>query len=64
MFTLPHPHDPKRSATWIITDNPESISGLIRKLPHYGKYGYLVFEGQRTPTNVLKGTWPVHNASA
>ena len=57
VFTVPHPHDPARSATWIIADNPESIPGLIRKLPHYGKYGYLVFEGQ-APTNVLKGTWP------
>jgi aminopeptidase N len=57
VFTLPHPHDPERSATWIIADNPESIPGLIRKLPHYGKYGYLVFEGN-APTNVLKGTWP------
>jgi len=57
VFTVPHPHDSTRSATWIITDNPEAIPGLIRKLPHYGKYGYLVFEG-KAPTNVLKGTWP------
>jgi aminopeptidase N len=57
IFTVPHPHDPTRSATWIITDTPESIPGLIRKLPHYGKYGYLVFEG-KAPTNMLKGTWP------
>lgn len=57
VFTLPHPHDPARSATWIIANDPESIPGLIRKLPHYGKYGFLVFEGQ-APTNVLKGTWP------
>ncbi len=57
MFTVPHPHDATRSATWIITDNPKSIPGLIRKLPHYSKYGYLVFEGP-APTNVLKGTWP------
>jgi aminopeptidase N len=57
VFTVPHPHDPARSATWIITDNPDSVPGLIRKLPHYGKYGFLVFEG-KAPTNVLKGTWP------
>ena len=57
VFTVPHPHDPTRSATWIITDDPESIPGLIRKLPHYSKYGYLVFKGS-TPANILKGTWP------
>ncbi|MDX1592844.1 MAG: hypothetical protein R3298_01260, partial [Gammaproteobacteria bacterium] len=26
------------------------------KLPHYGKYSYLAFEGP-APTNVLKGQW-------
>ena len=57
VFTVPHPHDPERSATWIIADNPDSIPGLIRKLPHYSKYGALVFEGKK-PTNVLKSTWP------
>jgi hypothetical protein len=57
VFTVPHPHDPERSATWIIADHPDSIPGLIRKLPHYGKYGVLVFEG-KAPTNVHKATWP------
>ena len=57
VFTVPHPHDPKRSATWIIADDPESIPGLIRKLPHYSKYGVLVFEGKE-PNNVYKATWP------
>jgi hypothetical protein len=57
VFTVPHPHDPTRSATWIIANPPESIPGLIRKLPHYGKYGALVFKGQ-APTNVFKATWP------
>ncbi len=57
VFTVPHPHDPARSATWIIADDPDSIPGLMRKLPHYGKYGVLVFEGN-APTNVLKNTWP------
>ena len=57
VFTVPHPHDPTRSATWIITDDPASVPGLTRKLPHYGKYGVLVFKGEE-PTNVHKGTWP------
>jgi hypothetical protein len=57
VFTVPHPHDPTRSATWIIADDPASVPGLIRKLPHYSKYGILVFKGE-APTNVHKGTWP------
>ncbi len=61
VFTVPHPHDPSRSATWIITDRPDSVPGLIRKLPHYGKYGVLVFEG-KAPTNVHKDTWPAGRA--
>ena len=57
VFTVPHPHDPTRSATWVIADDPASVPGLTRKLPHYGKYGALVFKG-KAPTNVHKGTWP------
>ena len=29
---------------------------ISTKVPHYGKYSYLVFEHAR---NVAKGTWPV-----
>jgi hypothetical protein len=36
----------------------EAVPGLGRKLPHYHKYSYLVFEGPE-PENVLKGRWPV-----
>ena len=43
----------------MIADSAESVPGLIRKLPHYGKYGYLVFEG-KAPDNRLKGTWPAN----
>jgi hypothetical protein len=38
---------------------PESFevaAVLIRKIPHYGKYSYLVFKG---PSNQIKQTWPV-----
>jgi aminopeptidase N len=33
-----------------------ALPGLGRKLPHYGKYSYLGFEGDE-PTNDLKGQW-------
>ena len=47
--------------TWVVAPSGKSIPGLIRKLPHYGKYGYLVFKGD-TPDNVAKGTWPSSGA--
>ncbi|MBT5470583.1 MAG: hypothetical protein HOK41_08260 [Nitrospina sp.] len=57
IFTLPRLKNDKRSVSWIIAASAEGIPGLIRKLPHYGKYGYLVFKGSE-PENVLKGVWP------
>ncbi|MFZ1538341.1 MAG: M1 family aminopeptidase [Chromatiaceae bacterium] len=41
----------------IATLNPAALTGLARKLPHYGKYGYLAFTGSE-PINQLKGQWP------
>ncbi len=41
--------------------NKKSVGGLLRKLPHYGKYSYLAFEGDE-PTNIEKGQWPVLNS--
>jgi hypothetical protein len=46
---------------WLAADSPSAIAGLARKLPHYGKYGYLTFAGT-APTNQLKGQWPVHDS--
>lgn len=43
---------------WIGAHTAEALSGLARKLPHYGKYSYLAFSGP-APTNRLKGQWPV-----
>lgn len=57
VFTLQRPGDHEGSATWIIASSGESIPGLIRKLPHYGKYGVLVFKGKE-PQNKFKGSWP------
>ena len=57
VFTLQRPGGQEGSATWIIASSGESIPGLIRKLPHYGKYGVLVFKGNE-PENKFKGIWP------
>ena len=41
--------------------NEKAVPGLLRKLPHYGKYSYLAFEGEE-PTNIEKGQWNVNNS--
>lgn len=44
------------TAAWLGLGDPEAAAGLARKLPHYGKYSYLVFAGT-APENILKGQW-------
>ncbi len=46
---------------WLTIGNDQAGPGLSRKLPHYGKYSYLAFEGAE-PTNVAKGQWPAVNS--
>ncbi len=45
----------------LAVDQPAALPGLGRKLPHYGKYSYLAFEGDE-PVNSMKGEWPVMNS--
>ncbi len=42
---------------WVGLDDPGAAAALARKVPHYGKYTCLVFEGPEA-TNLLKGQWP------
>ncbi|HXK10564.1 MAG TPA: M20/M25/M40 family metallo-hydrolase [Vicinamibacteria bacterium] len=51
-----HPKNLEQAVGWIFADGEAALPGLGRKLPHYGKYSYLGFEGDE-PTNVLKGQW-------
>jgi hypothetical protein len=53
-----HPANPDGALAWVACDNLAAMSGLARKLPHYGKYSYLGFAGD-APDNILKGQWPV-----
>jgi aminopeptidase N len=62
VFTLPRTDQEKETMTWVVAGNAKSIPGLIRKLPHYGKYGYLVFEGS-APEIRDKGTWQSNPAA-
>jgi hypothetical protein len=51
-----HPANLEKAVGFIFADGPAALPGLGRKLPHYGKYSYLGFEGDE-PVNVLKGQW-------
>jgi len=51
-----HPANMEKAIGWITVDPPAAFAGLGRKLPHYGKYSYLAFEGDE-PTNTVKGQW-------
>jgi hypothetical protein len=53
-----HPAHPGLALAWVATDSVLAMPGLGQKLPHYGKYSYLGFEGDE-PTNIFKGEWPV-----
>ena len=54
--------DPRHTPiAFIAAGIPESLVGLGRKLPHYHKYSFLVFEGSE-PQNVGKGQWPVQKS--
>lgn len=51
-----HPGDASHAIGWLVIDPAEAFPGLGRKLPHYGKYSYLAFEGTE-PANTIKGQW-------
>jgi aminopeptidase N len=54
--TRRHPASVEKAVGWIVAGPLAALPGLGRKLPHYGKYSYLGFEGDE-PVNVIKGQW-------
>ena len=46
----------------LVVASPETIPRLARKLPHYGKYSYVVFQGEEA-VNVEKGQWQVSESA-
>ncbi|HBW23111.1 MAG TPA: hypothetical protein DEF68_07005 [Elusimicrobia bacterium] len=57
-----NPGDPAYSAGLILTDRPEKLRQLAAKLPHYGKYGYLVFDAGMAA--VKTGGWNPDNSAS
>jgi hypothetical protein len=46
--------DPNQPAAVLLPEGPEPVAAIARKIPHYSKYGFLVFDGER---NVETGSW-------
>lgn len=61
IISVRHPSTPGAVLVLLSTDSKEAAQGLAKKLPHYGKYSYLVFEGSE-PTNTAKGEWESSNS--
>lgn len=55
------PKGSEKVICFIGAKDKQAIPALTRKLPHYGKYSYLGFEGNEA-NNVLKGEFPVLNS--
>lgn len=56
-LALPRPPEAEASLGWIVMDRPEMLPYLLRRLPHYHRYGALVFQGDRAE-NILRHHWP------
>lgn len=61
VITVRHPKNPSAVLVLLTGNSKNAIQGLGRKLPHYGKYSYLVFESEE-PTNIAKGEWEAVNS--
>ena len=49
-------------AAWLAVPDAGMMQTFARKLPHYSKYSYTVFEGERL-ANIAKGVWPLATSS-
>jgi len=58
VYTISNPNNEELTLGFLATNNPGAIKNLARKIMHYGKYGYLAFEGDDA-TNTLSGTFPI-----
>ena len=56
-----HPVRSDEALAWFAADNASAVSDLGRRLPHFHRYSYLVFEATEG-SNVAKGRWPVVNS--
>src|SRR5207248_2772423 len=56
--TVRHPGNPDSVVVYVSAASEAAANALARKLPHYGKYSWLVFAGDEA-TNEATGEWPI-----
>ncbi len=61
VMVMTNPINSQTVVGFVGTVVPAAIPGLARLLPHYGKYSYLGFKGER-PDNFLKGSFKADNS--
>lgn len=61
-MAFPHSSRPNQTIGFIQSDTVAAIAGLTRKLPHYGRYSYALFNGDE-PQIVQRGEWAVNNSA-
>lgn len=54
-----HPSNNEYGIMLIKGNSKSDILSIVRKLPHYGKYSYLLFHGD---TNVARGIWEIQSS--
>ena len=59
VLTARHPNNSDLSWTLILSSDVNDLPDIGRKLPHYGKYGYLIFKGSQ---NIFKGEWEIEKS--
>ncbi|NOZ52636.1 MAG: M1 family metallopeptidase [Gammaproteobacteria bacterium] len=61
LLAVRNPKNTNQTFLWLGAGHSKAIPGLSRKLPHYRKYSYLVFDGDE-PNNIDKGQWSTVNS--
>ncbi|MDO8802979.1 MAG: M28 family peptidase [Elusimicrobiota bacterium] len=57
VFAAFNPSDPAFSGALVVSGSPDKLPLLAAKLPHYGKYSWLVFDGAMS--SLASGVWAV-----
>ncbi len=60
VFTVFNPANPAFSGALVISGATDKLAGLASKLPHYGKYSWLVFDADMNST--ASGVWPAQGS--
>lgn len=59
VLVLDHPKSHEHAVMILTGGEKADLPAIARKLPHYGKYSYLLFDGD---VNVAKGIWEVESS--